>query len=69
MKRSMIGIPTKGIAPTCPSHTATDDVNLVFLESLVNSVPDQAAPYYGSARSCIVGHLGKLSGVDVDSLC
>jgi len=68
MKGSVIGVPTKGIGPTCPSCTATNDVNAVFLEPLVNSVPDQAAPDYDSARSCIVGHLGKLSGVDVDSL-
>lgn len=65
----MTGTLTKGTAPAYPSYTAANNVNAVFLEPLVDIVPDQAAPDYGSARSCIVGHLGKLSGVDVDSLC
>jgi len=65
----MTGTPTKGIVPTYPSYTAANDFNAVFLEPLINSVPDQAAPDYGSARTRIVGHLGELPGVDVDSLC
>lgn len=54
---------------THPSYASTDNGNAVFLESFVYSIPNQATPDYSSARGCIVGYLGKLSGIDMDSLC
>ena len=53
---------------THPGHATTDNANVVFLESFVHVVPDQSAPDDDGARSFVVGHLGKLSGVDMDSL-
>ena len=49
LRGMVMDTPTKGIAPTHPSYTAANDVHTVFLESLVDDVPDQATPYYGSA--------------------
>ena len=61
-------LPAKGIVFAHPSYAATDNGNIVFLESFVDGIPDQATPDHDSAGSCIVGHLGKPSGVDLDSL-
>jgi hypothetical protein len=47
----------------------TKNVHVMFLELLVYVVPDQSGPDHSSTRSCVVGHLGELSGVYLDSLC
>jgi len=62
--------PTDGVAaPTHPSHTPANNGDVVFLESLIDSVPDQATSDHDGARCWIVGHLRELSGVDLDSPC
>ena len=50
-----------------PGYAAADNANVVFLGSFVHVVPDQSASDDDSARSFVVCHLGKLSGVDMDS--
>jgi len=57
------------MASTHPSHTPTNNDDTMFLEPLIDSIPDQATSDYDSARCWIVGHLGELAGVDQDSLC
>ena len=67
----MVGLrvpPAEGITSTHPGYVATNNANVVFLESFVHGVPDQSTPDDDSARGFVVDHLGKLSSVDVDSL-
>ena len=62
-------VPTEGVEGlTHPSCTPTKHDNIVVLESLIHSIPNQTTPNHGSARCWVVGYLGKLSGVDLDSL-
>ena len=39
--------PGQGIVFAHPSYTATDNGNIVFLESFVHGIPDQATPDCG----------------------
>jgi len=62
--------PTDGFAaPTHPSRTPTNNGNVVFLESLIYGVPDQATSDHDGARCWIIGYLRELSGVDLYSFC
>jgi len=64
-----LSISTKGVVvPTHPRYTPTKNDDIVFLESLINSIPDQAGPDHSGTGCCIVLHLGELPSVDLDSL-
>ena len=58
----------KGTVSVHLSYAGTNNANPALLEPLVCIVPDQASPNHGSATSQIVGDLGEISDVDVDSL-
>ena len=51
-----------------PRRVPTEYGDIVVLESLVHVSPSLASSNHGSARCCIVGYLGELSGVDLDSV-
>jgi hypothetical protein len=57
------------IALTHPRYAATKNSNVVFLELLIHIVPDQTSPDRGGTGISVVGHLRKLPGVYMDSLC
>ena len=55
--------------PTYPRLARTKDGDVVFLESFVDSVPDQPGSNHRDARCLVVSYLGEPSGIDVNSLC
>ena len=64
-----LSVLTEGVAaPTHPRYTPTKNDDIVFLEPLIDSIPDQASPDHGGTGGCIVLHLGEFLGVDLDSL-
>jgi hypothetical protein len=69
LRDSVKVIPAGGITPAYSRYAATKNTNVVFLESLIHTVPDQTSPDHSSTGSDIIGHLGKPSGVYLDSLC
>ena len=67
---SVVNVVGEGtIEPTYPRLARTEDGDVVFLESFVDSVPDQPGSNHRDARCRVVSYLGEPSGIDVDSLC